>query len=173
MYYLYALTHVSSGKVYIGQTKNAQRRKWEHKMYSTNKHLRNAIKLYSWDKFVFEVIDCALNQSQADCIETCLIAHYDSRNKGYNVSSGGYHRELSDEGKASMLAANLGRTPWNKGKAGTYEINREKPYKGWHHSEKTKEQMKNSQTGAKNHAFGKHRQYNADGTWNLVKVLNG
>jgi group I intron endonuclease len=126
--------------VYIGQTVDAQKRRSQHKSKSENKHLRNAIALYGWHQFTFEIIDFAFNKAQANCIEDCLIIYHDARNpnKGYNVKPGGnswddaYRLERSiamtgelnpffgqthtDEQKAIWSETRTGMTSPNKGK---------------------------------------------------------
>ena len=111
MHYLYRITNTVNGKVYIGQTKNLQKRKSQHKLNSTNKHLRNSIKLYGWYSFDFEAIACCKTQEDADYTEIELIKQYDSRNLdvGYNVSPGGYKDELSEESKMKISLAHKGK----------------------------------------------------------------
>lgn len=158
MHYIYKLTNKTNNKVYIGQTKDIRKRKYQHRKCSTNKHLRNAIAKDGWDNFAFEIIDFGLNQWHADCLEINTIALHDSRNseKGYNVSPGGYWLELSDEMKEKMIAANVGRIPWNKDKAGTYHHSQKRigvvrgPM-----SEETKRKIGDAQLGNKNHTYGK------------------
>jgi group I intron endonuclease len=152
MHYLYKIINQINGKVYIGQTKYLEKRKSQHKTYSTNKHLRNAISKDSWNNFTFEIIDIALNQWQADCIEWCLIGQYDSRNaeKGYNVSPGGYHTEISEETRQKISAAQTGKTHTEETKKKISENNMGK--------KRTAEAKKNislAKMGDKNPMYGK------------------
>jgi group I intron endonuclease len=139
MHYIYKITNMLNGKIYIGQSKDDKHR-WRQHLYfakhpeKTGQYIHRAMAKYGAENFIFEVIDCALNQWQADCIETCLIQEYDSRNKesGYNIKPGGgaqggpdnpmfgKKRPMSEETKKKISASNKGQVPWSKGKTGVY-----------------------------------------------------
>jgi len=149
MHYLYKITNTENNKIYIGQTKYPEKRKSQHKMHSTNKHLRNAITKYGWDKFSYTIIDCAIDWWQADCIEWCLIKHYDSRNVdiGYNVSPGGWHTEHSEETKNKMSLAKTGKKRKPLSEETKNNISLAKT--GKKASEETKKKISLAQTGKK------------------------
>lgn len=60
-------------------------------VHAGSKYLNNAIQKYGKDKFIYEILDFAFTQSQADCLEINCINKYDSQNpeKGYNIKNGG------------------------------------------------------------------------------------
>lgn len=94
MHYIYKITDNLNNKVYIGQTNNDKQRWRQHKHLSGKnpvQYIHRAMKKYGIEKFIYQIIDFANNQWQADCLEINYIDQYDSRNveKGYNLSPGG------------------------------------------------------------------------------------
>lgn len=93
---IYKITNLINNKVYIGKTRNSERR-WKdhqrlaftpnHKEY--NKALYLAIRKYGLDNFIFEIIEELLDYSLSDEKEQYWIKVYDSYNNGYNESLGG------------------------------------------------------------------------------------
>ena len=82
-----------SGKYYIGQSKDIDRRFNEHKYYlqkgnHKNFHLQNAFNKYGYDSFTFEVIkECS--EDVLDDFEEFYIFEYDTYRNGYNLTAGG------------------------------------------------------------------------------------
>lgn len=87
---IYKITNKIDGKIYIGQSLNIEKRLKSHMNYSTNVHLRNAIKKYGKDNFLFEVLEetdvYSINERERYWIDV-----YKSTNpeKGYNLTNGG------------------------------------------------------------------------------------
>ena len=91
--YIYKIENTVNGKVYIGQTKDPERRKKEHfgglkRNKHENPYLQSAWNKYGEDSFYFEVIDGGENYNQ---LEKYYIEKYKSNNSnyGYNILSGG------------------------------------------------------------------------------------
>jgi len=128
---LYRITNLINGKVYIGQTVNADRRWSDHKWLSKKKHeqyVHSAMNKYGIENFSFEVIaECKL-PDDANEAEKQLIIQYDSRNpeKGYNLAPGG-------------------ETAWNTGLPAEQQ-----PMYGKHHSEDSKKKISESNMGKLN-----------------------
>lgn len=100
--------HISpSGKVYIGQTNNVNKR-WCPSNYKGCKVFYNAILKYGWDNFKHEILFKNLTKEKVNYLEIELIRHYKWLGISYNITDGG-------EGT-------LGRTPWNKGTKGQMPI---------------------------------------------------
>lgn len=89
-----------SGKVYIGQTINENKRKSEHKYNArigVKNYFYNAIRKYGFDAFKYEVLIRIKSKDRSrvfcmlDALERFYIRRYDSRNpnKGYNIAEGG------------------------------------------------------------------------------------
>ena len=87
---VYKITNLVNGKVYIGQSKDVEKRLYEHRICSTNVHLRRAIKQYGVDNFSFELLE-ELSIEHLNERERFWIASLKATdpNFGYNLSSGG------------------------------------------------------------------------------------
>lgn len=85
--YIYKVTEKSTGKSYIGKTKNAPFfRWWEHLKHSRSPfglHLRNT-DLKEWTFEVLETIQPYVKEKEILRIESEYILKYDSINNGYN-----------------------------------------------------------------------------------------
>ena len=118
MYYLYTITNGKSGKMYIGQTKNPNKRWKQHKSYAkkpekTGQYIHRAMNKYGSDNFIFEIIAQCLTKENADIIEDILINQYDTRNKekGYNIAAGGKVKEMTKE---RLIAILEGQKKWRE-----------------------------------------------------------
>lgn len=91
IHYLYKITNMVNGKLYIGVTSNLQHRKLCHLKYHSHDRLVNrAVKKYGQENFTFEVI-CIGNKDYIYDLEIEAISLYNSSasGHGYNISSGG------------------------------------------------------------------------------------
>lgn len=134
MFYIYKITNLINGKVYIGFTAREPQKRWsQHKHHAkkqTNRKLYNAIRKYGVDNFRFEVIfesddmDYTLNIKEPE-----FINQYNSIEEGYNYSIGGE-------------AASFGRRD-------SVETRKKKSEsrKGLKHSEETKAKIGNAHRG--------------------------
>ena len=109
MHYIYKITIISNGKIYVGQTQNISKRWSQHKKEAGKDIpamvINQAMKKYGIENCKIEVIDFAQNYWQADCLEQNYIKQLDSHiknGKGYNVSLGGPVAPKSDEWKEMM-----------------------------------------------------------------------
>lgn len=92
-WFLYKVTNLLDGKLYIGVTKNFERRKKQHHLNTKQKKglLSRAIGKYGKENFIFEVI-CEGSESYIYELETKAIITYNSNvttGHGYNLSAGG------------------------------------------------------------------------------------
>lgn len=120
MRYLYIIRNILNNKVYIGQTKNPEKRWKQHKSSCRNKpvqYIHRAMAKYGIENFVYEIIAQSINQENADIIEIELIIQYDSRNPdaGYNFRAGGHVSERSEETKKRISEALKGKPSPRKG----------------------------------------------------------
>jgi group I intron endonuclease len=104
--FIYKITNLKNNKIYIGQTKDIQRRFREHKncMYGSekckNKHLYRSIQKYGIESFSFEIIEETEHYNER---EKYWIDYYNSNdpNCGYNVDfstlDGNHIGRLSEE----------------------------------------------------------------------------
>lgn len=89
-YFLYKITNIVNGKVYIGITGDPKRRRYEHlrKKSGSFSLVRLAVNKYGTDKFTFEVLVEGSRDYIVD-LEPKAILLYESRTHGYNLHSGG------------------------------------------------------------------------------------
>lgn len=91
IHYLYKITCLINGKIYIGQTVQPSKRWHQHRWAAANPKqvIAFAIKKYGAHNFKFETLACSRTKENSDYCETLLIEQYNSRNKGYNIQIGG------------------------------------------------------------------------------------
>ena len=80
-----------SGKCYIGQTGDYEKRCKNHKKPNNNcVAFRNALNKYGWDNFTHEILHKNLSKDSANVLEELYILEYNSIvPNGYNLKSGG------------------------------------------------------------------------------------
>lgn len=107
--FIYKITHIDSGLVYIGQTTRTIANRWrEHcKGYKqSNNHLHRAIQKHGQDAFRVEQIAMAETLEELNALEEHFITELDClRPKGYNLLKGGNNRRCHEETKSGMSDA--------------------------------------------------------------------
>ena len=93
MGYIYKITNLINGKVYIGQTRRTIEIRWRDHVYDSKRSeypIHRAIRKYGVDNFKIEMLEECEND-KLDEKEIYWIKEYDSTNsdKGYNATSGG------------------------------------------------------------------------------------
>lgn len=127
--YIYKITNLVNGKVYIGKTiKSIQKRFGQHKTnFRTGKQtqLYNAMRKYGIENFIVQKVCKCINEKQLEKSEIFFIKFYDSIENGYNVDNGtNCGSKVSEEGKLRISIANKGKTSPFKGKKHTEEAKR-------------------------------------------------
>lgn len=145
-YIIYKHTNKINGKVYIGQTRMKPSERFKNGLGYRTQIFYRAIQKYGWDNFEHEVLFENLTQDEANELEIQMIAEYQSNNPeyGYNISSGGNHREMSEEGRRSYHEKRLGHEVSEETRA----ILREK-CRGRHHTEEERKKISKKNTGKK------------------------
>ena len=117
-FYLYKITNIVDGKIYIGQSVNPQARwrchKSDAKLGKNKKHFARAIRKYGAHNFTFEVIAQAKTLEDIDWAEIECIKQHKSFDKayGYNIALGGNgKRIISEETKKKIAKFMTGRKP--------------------------------------------------------------
>lgn len=113
-YCVYVHTNKTNGKKYVGQTvygDNPNKRWSNGNRYKYNTHFWSAIQKYGWDNFEHEVVASNLTLSEANNFEELLIKTLDTmdQDNGYNLTSGGGARLLSEETKQRISNAHKGK----------------------------------------------------------------
>jgi group I intron endonuclease len=99
---VYRITNLVNGKVYHGQTVNQKERQSHH--FRIDSHcvaLRNAIKKYGRNSFLFEVVKTASSKQELDQLEISLVETSLSP-RGYNIKSGGANGKPSKKTRQKM-----------------------------------------------------------------------
>lgn len=101
---IYKITNKKTGKSYIGQSNDIERRFKEHqqKGASSRISLDVAIQKYGKDAFDYEIIEeCSLSQLNEK--EEYYIQLYDTKNNGYNCNDGGNQQSIGlNNGRAKL-----------------------------------------------------------------------
>lgn len=91
-YKIYMHQNKINGKVYVGQTKQSLRHRWNNGYgYIGSPYFYHAIQKYGWDNFEHILLEDGLTKEKADEREQHYIQYYNSCNQefGYNISKGG------------------------------------------------------------------------------------
>lgn len=94
-----------SGKIYIGQTNQGlKKRYYNGQGYKHCSYFYNAICKYGIDNFYKEILKENLSLEEANYWEAYYINFFNStdKKKGYNISSGGNNRTMSQEAKEKL-----------------------------------------------------------------------
>ena len=169
--YIYKFTHIESGRSYIGQTiQEPNRRRLEHIADSRHTpkeyHFHNALRKYSIESFIFEVIDTANTIEELNLLEEKYVEQYDSINNGFNIRQAGGNKLHSEESKQRMREAQKAAHARRREQNGGVETHLlPRSHKGktglWKMSEETKQKQRAAHLKA---AYYKNK------TW---KVING
>ncbi len=98
-----------SGRVYVGISKEPQKRWNGGRDYKYNPYFWRAIQKYGWDNIEHIILESGLALSEAKEKEVELVAKYksNSRQYGYNISGGG-DGAVSEESRIKMSKARKG-----------------------------------------------------------------
>lgn len=112
---IYKIENLVNGKVYIGQSKNVQKRIWEHryqlkKGIHDNIYLQNSFNKYGIENFDFSVIElCPVEELNSK--EMYYVSLYNSHDRlyGYNIQKPSEENtyELAEETKEKLRKINL------------------------------------------------------------------
>ena len=181
---IYKIECLENGKVYIGLSINIENR-WEkhcgelknnkHK----NKYMQRAWNKYGKENFTFEILEeCESNELSKKEIE--FIEKYNSYNNGFNLTLGGdggtsgykKSKESIEKTRLKLIGKHLSienRKNLSKSRMGKYK-GIDNSFYGRHHSEETKEKIRNSQKprrGKDNHKSVGVYQFDA----NTLKII--
>lgn len=139
-----------SGRIYIGQSINIDRRKRYYKILKCKNQpkIYRSLKKYGWDKHKFEVIHQCTKEELND-LEVYYIELYQCFNSefGLNLQSGGTARLHTEETKEKIRKANIGRKMTDEQKKklkAAWDIRKTIPI-----SEETRKKLSEAQKGRK------------------------
>lgn len=115
--YIYKITNLINGKLYIGQAKNIQNRWYEHCLECTynneNQYLYNAMRKYGINNFKIEPIEGPIeNYNEREIYWIAYYNTYLDKTKGYNMTPGGENPPII-KGEDSCLATYSNETILN------------------------------------------------------------
>lgn len=102
---IYRVTHLSSGRVYIGQTTESVSKRWRnHQRQGYCVLLHRAIKKYGAEDFAVETVATADSAEQLNAFEIFWIGVHQSTNRdhGFNLREGGGSGKHSEESRQKM-----------------------------------------------------------------------
>jgi hypothetical protein len=111
IHYLYRITNLINGKVYIGQTVQPDKRWYQHRSDAANPVMiiSRAIKKYGANAFEFEIIAGCKTWDDTNDAETLLVQQYNCQvPNGYNVAPGGLNAPKSEEWKQKVSQSLMG-----------------------------------------------------------------
>lgn len=166
---IYKVTNLTDNKVYIGQTVGTlKKRKSVHICYSKKSfyHFHNALCKYGEGNFKWQVICICPNIDSLNEQEKYYIAYYDSMNSGYNSKSGGKNSIPTKEVCQKISKSNKGKifTKEHCKNISKTKVGKNNPMymvgeNHWNYGRKcscdTKNKIRQSMLGDKNHFFGK------------------
>ncbi len=141
-YTIYCHLNKINNKAYIGQTGEVPyNKRWSknEKSYLQCTYFYSAIKKYGWQNFEHFVILENLSLEEANYWENTLILLFDTTNpdKGYNLTTGGNNFKMSELARKNIKNNHADFKGSNH------------PLYGKHHSEETKEKMRQKRLGFK------------------------
>lgn len=160
MRYLYKITNLINGKIYIGQTVDFKKRMQNHfgAFKGKNTAISLAIRKYGEINFKKEIIaECSCDV--IDFMETRAIAHYNSiAPNGYNLESGGHINKTLHE-STKKLFSEMRRGKKRKPHSVETRMKLSKSHKGRKNSEAHIEACRKAKIGTKRSASAieKHR----------------
>ena len=105
---IYTITEIETGRVYVGQSKQIEKRWKRHQKTRTLQH------------YTYEILREVTIPQFMDSFEKFYINLYDSHRNGLNRTVGGTAIKATHphaETLVKMSSANKGQVPWNKGKS--------------------------------------------------------
>lgn len=137
-----------SGKVYIGITSRAIKKRWGngYSSYKSCKAFYKAIIKYGWENIRHEVLFTDLEENRAKKLEIELIRHYKSLGRSYNISDGGdglLGYCPSKETRLKLSEASKKHTPhrWSKEEKERMSLYRRTTYIESYHTEEFKRKI--------------------------------
>ena len=112
-YLIYKISNLVNGKFYIGQHKTDN---LEDNYWGSGFCIRNAIKKYGIENFVFEVLIDLKNEEEMNLLEELVVnEEFIKRDDVYNLKTGGSRGKYSFESRMKSSMSHKGQKAWNKG----------------------------------------------------------
>lgn len=103
MYCIYVHINKINGKMYIGQTSQDVKIRWNYgNGYIDSPKFYSAIKKYGWNNFKHIILIDNLTLDEANIYEEAFIKEYNTIRNGYNIKYGGNNKTFPDEVKIKI-----------------------------------------------------------------------
>lgn len=148
---IYIITNLITGKTYIGQSIDIQRRFHEHRCISheSNRHLKYALAKYGKENFKYEVLE----ECKEDKLDERERYYIEKLKPEYNITTGGQDslRRFPDEikKKISEKSKEQWKSMSDEAKEVRIKNNLKGPRKGHPVSEKTRQKLREKNLGKK------------------------
>ena len=138
--YIYKITNLLNGMIYIGQSKKPYNKTKSY--FGSGAKIKGEIYIHGKENFKKELLEECNSIDELNSRESQWIDFFDSTNpkKGYNIRLGGNDSKFNEEFKKNISNCTTG----NKN-----------PFYGKKHKKESIEKMSNSKLGNKNPNFGK------------------
>lgn len=170
---VYLLTCKVSGKQYVGQSWNYEKRMAEYRLGCSHGEISIAINKYGWNNFTaVRIAQGIQTQDALDKTETAFIALLDTiAPNGYNLMAGGRGGKHNAVTKAKISAKAKGRkhTADARAKMSASRQGEKNHFYGKSHSHETRKKIGDANRGEKSPLFGKPAWNRGKPAWNRGK----
>ena len=151
---IYRYLNLESGKIYVGQTVNPERRFKQH-LQSSQRDWHVDYQKHP-EKYEYIVVEDNIPEDKLDEREIYWIDFFDSYNNGYNLTEGGVgNRGYKHTEETKLYMSNLHSGEGNP-MYGIHMCGENAPMFGKHLSDETKRKISEAESGEKHHNYGKH-----------------
>jgi len=106
---IYLLTHIESGRKYVGQSINIQKRYSQHSSCGRKTLLANAIQKYGWSAFANEILELCHRDDLNELESKWIKIHNCIAPNGFNLTTGGGQAEVSAVTRAKISMSHKGK----------------------------------------------------------------
>lgn len=140
--YIYKITHIPSGRYYIGQHKSSE---FDENYWGSGRVIRDMYKKYPKEEFSREVLSWANSQEKLNSLEEEFIKDkFEADPLCLNLKSGGEGHEFSEETKR-LISKN--HADFSGDKNPMFGMSLPSSFKGKHHTEEAKKKMSEQRKG--------------------------
>lgn len=179
--FIYLITCMITGKMYVGQTRVSIKRRWDKHCLKSNSLLYRSIEKYGKENFYVDQIEKIETNTLSECctkLNNSEVYWIDKLKtfspNGFNLTTGGKMTKISNETKLKIGLKSkgnkfrLGQSPWNKGKKSSEETKKKL-------SDINKGKKHSKETIAKRSASLKGRKYSQESIQKRINTrrLNG